>query len=69
MDQGEIDSANRLLLSRFLERLSPGEMVAAVMTVRVDAKGYGWYPAAAGQSGILLDILKEKPDEVHIDIR
>lgn len=69
MNQAEIDANNRLLLSRFLETISPGEMVAAVVTVRLDATGMGWYPAVTSQSGELLDLLRQKPDEVHINTR
>jgi len=68
MNQAEIDKKNRILLGRFLEHLAPGEIVAAVMTVRVDGKGFGWYPAVVAQSGELLDLLRKKPDEVHIEI-
>ncbi len=68
MNQDEIDANNRLLLSRFLERIAPGEMVGAVVTVHVDATGLGWYPALASQSGELLDLLRQKPDEVRIEV-
>lgn len=69
MDQTKIDEGNRFLLSEFLKRLAPGEIIAAVMTVRTDAKGYGWYPAVSSQSGDLLDMLRKKPDEVDIEFR
>lgn len=68
MTQAEIDAYNRALLGRFMERLAPGELVAAVVTVRTDCEGLGWYPAVASQSGELLYLLRKKPDEVHIDI-
>jgi hypothetical protein len=68
MNQAEIDEKNRFLLGQFIERLAPGEIIAAIMTLRVDGKGYGWYPAVTRQSGELLDILRKKPDEVHIEI-
>lgn len=67
MNQAEIDEHNRLILSEFLKVLVTGEVVAAVVTVRADAKGLGWYPAVASQSGMLLDLLKKKPDEIHIE--
>lgn len=41
MNQAEIDEKNLWLLGRFLERLAPGEIIAAIMTLRVDGKGYG----------------------------
>lgn len=69
MNQVEIDANNRTLLSEFLKGVAPGEMVVAVVTVRTDAKGLGWYPAIASQSGEILDMLRKKPDEVHIEIR
>lgn len=69
MEQTEIDAGNRFLLSEFLRAVAQGEVVAAVVTVRTDAKGLGWYPAVASQSGEILDMLRKKPDEVHIEFR
>lgn len=68
MNQAEIDAYNRALLARLLERVAPGELVAAFVTVRMDCEGLGWYPAVASQSGELLDLLRKKPDEVRIEI-
>jgi hypothetical protein len=69
MDQTEMDAKNRFLVEQFLERLAPGEVIAAVMTLRVDGKGFAWYPAVERQSGALLDLLRKKPDEVYIERR
>ncbi len=68
MNQVEVDANNRVLLGRLLERLAPGEIVAAVVTARMDGKGLGWYPGLASQSGELLDLLRQKPDVVHVEV-
>ena len=69
MNQTEIDANNRVFLAQFLEAVSKGEIVAAVVTVRADATGIGWYPVMASQSGVILDMLRKKPDEVGIEQR
>lgn len=69
MNQADVDAMNRSLLSEFLKALAPGEIVGAVVTVRTDGKGLGWYPAVASQSGEILDMLRKKPDGVHIEFR
>lgn len=69
MDQAEIDQDNRFMMATFLKRIARGEVIAAVVTVRADGKGIGWYPALEKQSGVLLDLLRTKPDEIHIERR
>lgn len=64
--QAEIDEINQTLLATVLKRIQPGEIVGAVVTVRTDAKGLGWYPASADSSQLLLEMLRKKPDEVHV---
>jgi hypothetical protein len=65
----EVDATNRFFLSEFMKAVARGEIVAAVVTVRTDAKGLGWYPAVASQSEEILDLLRKKPDEITIEQR
>lgn len=68
MDQAELELNNRALMKTFLCRLGPGEIIGAIVTVRTDAKGLVWHPMVASSSGELLEMLRKKPDEVHIKI-
>ena len=67
MTQPELYVHNRILLSKFTEILGKQEVVVAMVTVRLDGKGLGWYPADASKSGIILDMLRKKPDEIIIE--
>lgn len=68
MDQAGYDAYNRALLERFLKRVDKDELVVAVVTVKTDSKGLGWYPVLAKESGMILDMLRQKPDEVTVNL-
>lgn len=67
MDQDEINANNHMILSEFLKAIADRELVAAVVTLRTDGRGIGWYPVAEVKGDQLLELLRKKPDKVVVE--